>query len=99
MKFIRKIYILSDGSLYFSYELQTSDNTFVSCSVEDEKTFFLNKKNRVRQLNLKSSLEYKKKYFKQKNLEYSQVARHSFLVRAFKGSNPFIPIVIRKWQT
>jgi proton-translocating NADH-quinone oxidoreductase chain M len=24
-------------------------------------------------------------------LEYSQVARHSFLVRAFKGSNPFTP--------
>ena len=25
------------------------------------------------------------------NMEYSQVARHSFLVRIFKGSNPFIP--------
>ena len=24
-------------------------------------------------------------------LGYSQVARHSFLVRLFKGSNPFIP--------
>lgn len=26
-----------------------------------------------------------------KFLEYSQVARHSFLVRAFRGSNPLIP--------
>ena len=25
------------------------------------------------------------------NMEYSQVVRHSFLVRIFKGSNPFIP--------
>jgi|APLow6443716910_1056828.scaffolds.fasta_scaffold13824_2 hypothetical protein len=25
-------------------------------------------------------------------MEYSQVVRHSFLVRVFKGSNPFIPI-------
>ena len=25
-------------------------------------------------------------------MEYSQVERHSFLVRVFKGSNPFIPI-------
>ena len=24
-------------------------------------------------------------------MEYSQVVRHSFLVRLFKGSNPFIP--------
>lgn len=26
-----------------------------------------------------------------KKLEYSQVVRRSFLVRIFKGSNPFIP--------
>ena len=25
-------------------------------------------------------------------MEYSQVVRQSFLVRSFKGSNPFIPI-------
>ena len=24
-------------------------------------------------------------------MEYSQVVRHSFLVRTYKGSNPFIP--------
>lgn len=29
-------------------------------------------------------------------MEYSQVVRHSFLVRVFKGSNPFIPI--KKFQ-
>lgn len=63
MKFIRKIYISSNGSLYFDRELQIFNNKFVSCVLEDEKNFFLNKKKKIRQFNFKSSLKYKKKYF------------------------------------
>ena len=64
MKFIRKIHILSDGSLYFCQELTTFNNAYVSCTLESEKTFFLNKKTKTRPFNLKSASKYKKKYFK-----------------------------------
>ena len=63
MKFIRKIYILSDGSLFFDKEMQIPSDTLVSCLLEDEKNFFFKKKKKIRQFNLKSSLKYKKKYF------------------------------------
>ena len=92
MRFVRKIVISSDGSLYFCKEFATIKKKFaINNSLEDKKNFFFNKKKRMRKYNIKSSLKYKKKYLKQE-LEYSQVARHSFLIRAFKGSNPFIPI-------
>ena len=62
MKFIRKICISSNGSVYFDKELQIPNSTPVFCALEDEKSFFLNKKKKKRQFNFKSSLKYKKKY-------------------------------------
>jgi len=67
MKFAQKMFILSNGSLYFCYELITNNNEFVTINLDDEKNFFLNKKKKVRQFDSKHSLKYKKKYFKQKN--------------------------------
>ena len=32
-------------------------------------------------------------------MEYSQVVRHSFLVRTYKGSNPFIPKLLQKFNS
>lgn len=61
-KFFKKITILSDGSLNFSYELTTNLNEFITYSFEDEKNFFLNKKKITRRFNSKQSLFYKKKY-------------------------------------
>lgn len=61
-KFFKKITILSDGSLSFSYELTTNLNEFITYSFEDEKNFFLNKKKITRRFNSKQSLFYKKKY-------------------------------------
>lgn len=63
MKFIRKICISSNGSLYFDRTLILPSSTLVSCVLEDEKNFFLNRKKKTRKLNFKSSLKYKKKYF------------------------------------
>ena len=94
MKQMRKIFISSDGSFYFYQELQIpkDDNEIAQFFFEDEKNFFLNNKKCTRPLNLKSLTKQKKKYFK-KILEYSQEERHSFLIRALKRSNPFIPII------
>ena len=63
MKTIKKIFILSNGSLFFCEELVTNNTEFVSLNLEDEKNFFLNKKKKVRQFDAKYSLKYKKKYF------------------------------------
>ena len=62
MKFIRKVCISSNGSVYFDKELKIPNSTSVFCALEDEKNFFLNKKTKKRQFNFKSSLKYKKKY-------------------------------------
>jgi hypothetical protein len=63
MKFVKKIFVLSNGSLYFCYELVTNSNELVTLKLEDEKNFFLNKKKKVSKFDYKYYLKYKKKYF------------------------------------
>lgn len=65
-KLFKKINILSDGSLNFSYELTTNFNELISYNLDDEKNFFLNKKKKTRRFNSKQSLFHKKKYLSSK---------------------------------
>lgn len=65
-KFFKKINILSDGSLSFSYELTTNLNELITYNLDDEKNFFLNKKKKTRRFDSKQSLFYKKKYLNSK---------------------------------
>lgn len=63
MKFVKKILILSDGSLSFCYELIKNTNLLVTFNIEDDKNFFLNKKKKKRQFDSKYASKFKKKYF------------------------------------
>lgn len=62
MKQIQKIFLTSNGSIYFAYELNINNNKLINFNIEDEKTFFLNKKSKERQFDSKYSLNYQKKY-------------------------------------
>jgi hypothetical protein len=95
MKIFRTIIVSSDGSYFFSNSGETSlTNKLVIFQKQDDKKFSFNQKKGQNIIDSRQSSYYKKKYLKYNILEYSQVARRSFLVRAFKGSNPFIPSLI-----
>jgi len=65
MKFFKSINISSDGSLYFSYKMETSlNNKFVIFQKQDDKNFVLNQKNQRKTVESKYSSRYKKKYLK-----------------------------------
>jgi hypothetical protein len=92
MRILRTIIISSDGSYFFSNSEETSlTNKLVIFQKQDDKNFSFNQKKGQSMIDSRQSSYYKKKYIKYDVLEYSQVARRSFLVRAFKGSNPFTP--------
>ena len=86
---------MSDGSCFIVTGIKTKrkDKEFEIMKNDDVNSIF-NQKIVKSSVDSKSSLVYKTRYFNTK-LEYSQVARQSFLVRSFKGSNPFIPISLR----
>ena len=65
MKNIKNINIASDGSLYFSYRLESAlNNKLVNFQKQDEKSFSLNQKKQKRTLDSKYSSYHKKKIFK-----------------------------------
>lgn len=65
MKFVKIISVASDGSAFFLNKSVTSQYIKkVSFKIEDEKTFFLNKRKKVKKFDLKQVSSYKKKYFK-----------------------------------
>lgn len=64
MKFVKKINISSDGSLYFCYQSVTNPEIErIFLKTEDDKNFFFNKKKKVKQFDSKQFYSYKKKYF------------------------------------
>lgn len=65
MKAFKTIIISSDGSLYFSFSIETSlTNKLVSFQKQDDKNFVLNQKNSNKNVESKYSSRYKKKYLK-----------------------------------
>lgn len=65
MKAFKNINISSDGSFYFSYNLEVSlNNKFVNFQKQDDKNFALNQKKRKKIVESKYSSYYKKKYLK-----------------------------------
>ena len=92
MKIFRTIIISSDGSYYFSNSGETSlTNKLVIFQKQDDKNFSFNQKKSQNITDSRQSSYYKKKYLKYNMMEYSQVARHRFLIPIFKGSSPFTP--------
>lgn len=64
MKFVKKINISSDGSLYFCYQPVTNpENERIIFKTEDDKNFFFNKKKKFKQFDSRQFYSYKKKYF------------------------------------
>ena len=65
MKTFRTIVVFSDGSLYFSSELETGlINKLVVFQKHDDKNFILNQKKDKKNVESKYSSFYKKKYLK-----------------------------------
>ena len=65
MKAFKTIIISSDGSLYFSFSIETSlTNKLVSFQKQDDKNFVLNQKKSNKNVESKYSSHYKKKYLK-----------------------------------
>jgi len=65
MKTFRTIVVFSDGSLYFSSELETGlTNKLVVFQKHDDKNFILNQKKDKKNVESKYSSFYKKKYLK-----------------------------------
>lgn len=65
MKFFKTIIISSDGSLYFSSNIEASlTNKLVNFQKQDDKNFALNQKKRNKNVESKYSPYYKKKYLK-----------------------------------
>jgi len=65
MKTFRTIVVFSDGSFYFSSELETGlTNKLVVFQKHDDKNFILNQKKDKKNVESKSSFFYKKKYLK-----------------------------------
>ena len=65
MKTFRTIVVFSDGSLYFSSELETGlTNKLVVFQKHDDKNFILNQKKYKKNVESKYSSFYKKKYLK-----------------------------------
>ncbi len=65
MKTFRTIIVFSDGSFYFSSELETGlTNKLVVFQKHDDKNFILNQKKDKKNVESKYSSFYKKKYLK-----------------------------------
>jgi len=65
MKAFKTIIISSDGSLYFSLNIEASlTNKLVNFQKQDDKNFVLNQKKRNKNVESKYSSYYKKKYLK-----------------------------------
>lgn len=65
MKTFRTIVVFSDGSFYFSSELETGlTNKLVIFQKHDDKNFILNQKKNKKNMESKHSSSYKKKYLK-----------------------------------
>jgi len=65
MKTFRTIVVFSDGSFYFSSELEPGlTNKLVVFQKYDDKNFILNQKNNKKNVESKYSSSYKKKYLK-----------------------------------
>lgn len=65
MKTFRTIVVFSDGSFYFSSELESGlTNKLVVFQKYDDKNFILNQKNNKKNVESKYSASYKKKYLK-----------------------------------
>ncbi len=65
MKTFRTIIVFSDGSFYFSSELEPRlTNKLVVFQKYDDKNFILNQKNNKKNVESKYSSSYKKKYLK-----------------------------------
>ena len=65
MKVFKNVVISSDGSFYFSYNVEAAlDNKFVTFRKQDDKNFNLNQKKRQKTVESKYSSYYKKKYLK-----------------------------------
>jgi hypothetical protein len=65
MKIFKTIVVFSDGSFYFSSELETGlTNKLVVFQKHDDKNFILNQKKDKKNVESKYSSSYKKKYLK-----------------------------------
>jgi len=65
MKAFKTVIISSDGSLYFSSNIEASlTNKLINFQKQDDKNFVLNQKKRNKNVESKYSSDYKKKYLK-----------------------------------
>lgn len=65
MKIFKNINVSSDGSFYFSYDLEASlSGKFVNFQKQDDKNFAFNQKKQKKLIESKYSSYYKKKYLK-----------------------------------
>lgn len=65
MKIFKSINVSSNGSFYFSYNLETPlNNKFVVFQKQDDKNFVLNQKKHKKTIESKYSSYSKKKYLK-----------------------------------
>lgn len=65
MKIFKTINVSSDGSFYFSYNIEVAlNNKFVHFQKQDDKNFAFNQKKRKKVIDSKYSSYSKKKYLK-----------------------------------